>query len=119
MSRPRQHAASAVVVAAMLVGLWFVAREPARALRREHVTEQTRTALLEGLAHYHSRHGTYPAEPFLSGGELAALLVEAGCLDSLPLNPTTNQPFGTVDLEDDPFFYSTPDTADSFTLETL
>ncbi len=107
------------VVAGMLTGLWFVAREPARALRREHVTEQTRAALVDGLARYLAQHGTYPAEPFLSGGELAALLVDAGCLDALPLNPTTNQPFGTVDLEDDPFFYASSETADSYTLEVL
>lgn len=103
----------------MLTGLWFVARDPARTLRREHLTEQARAALVEGLAHYHAQHGTYPAEPFLCGGELAALLVEAGCLDALPLNPATNLPFGTVDLEDDPFFYSASETADSYSLETL
>ncbi len=105
-----------VLVAALLLA---VLREPLQRVRREVLVERCLDALDDALVERSKSAGGYPDEPFLSGGELAALLVAGGWLAELPANPDTGLPFGSVDLEPDLVFYDAPPGGDAYRLEVL
>ena len=95
-----------LVVAALVVGGLAVLDGPFTALRREVLVADALDALERGLARHVERLGVPVEEPFVSGGELARMLVAADCLTTVPLNPDTGAPFGAVELEPDLIFYS-------------
>lgn len=107
----------ALAVTALVALALALLLAPARAVRREVLVDRALNALGDALDRRVARTGAVPAEPLLSGGELARLLREDGDLPEVPRNPDTGRPFGAVDLETDMVFFEA--TRGGYRIEVL
>ena len=95
-------------------------------ITEKRLDRQVRSALLtlqQALQNYHVDEELYPTRTPMTGGELSALLIESGHLDSAPRNPWTGQPFEieakSDGRADDRIRYSTDELAETYTLKAL
>ncbi|MBK8980178.1 MAG: hypothetical protein IPM29_30115 [Planctomycetes bacterium] len=115
MKRAGRVAAVALLAACALA----VLHGPARALRRQLLADRAVRELGDALDAQLARTGRCPDVPSLGGAELALWLHASGDLPTVPLNPDTGAPFGSVDLETDLLFYEPLPGARGYRLEVL
>ena len=109
----------ALILVAIIIGLFTILLPARNRVRLEHQSKQTLLTIQEALQNFHVEDEAYPKKTPMTGAELIRFLMETKHMESPPLNPATLRPYALDSSEPDRIVYATDELAETYSLKAL